>query len=97
MKGKYPFRPSALPEIGPDAFPPALLHRTHAGVHGVDRLQDAAAHLPELADGGRRVGGTSVVAAAAAAVGLKVIFVGVGSRLEEGVKFVVRTIAGSKH
>ena len=75
-----------LPVICPDALPLALLHGAHAGVDRVDRLEDAAAHLPELADGGRGVGdGASAVGvvAPAVAVGLEVVLVGVGSCLRE--------------
>ena len=81
MKCKIYYILSALPVVGSDAFPLALLRRPHSGVDRVDRLEDAAAHLPELADGGGRVGGNAV--AAAAAVGLEVVFLGVGSRLTE--------------
>ena len=81
MKFKIYYILSALPVVGPHAFPLALFHRPHTGVHRVDRLQDAAAHLPELADGGGRVG--NAVAAVTAAVGLEVVLVGVGSRLTE--------------
>ena len=77
-----------LPVICPHALPLALLHGAHAGVDRVDRLEDAAAHLPELADGGRGVGdGASAVngvVAPAVAVGLEVVLVGVGSRLKGG-------------
>ena len=75
-----------LPVICRHALPLALLHGAHAGVDRVDRLEDAAAHLPELADGGRGVGDGApavAVAPAAVAVGLEVVLVGVGSRLKE--------------